>query len=91
MLVPLKGGFSSCIVSHLALGLRTSRAEPVTLLPLDARGFSMARVGHTHRQHLDGNYSGEYGPHWGMPDWDSACQGEDWARNIALPTIDLAR
>lgn len=41
------------------------------------------------RRLLNGNYSGEYSPYGALP-WDSACQGEDWARNIALPDIDLA-
>ncbi|KAK9809485.1 hypothetical protein WJX73_002812 [Symbiochloris irregularis] len=38
---------------------------------------------------LNGNYSGQYSPYGALP-YDSACQGEDWARNIAIPTIDVA-
>ena len=41
------------------------------------------------RLNLNGNYSGEYSPYGALP-WDPACQGEDWARNIELPNIDLA-
>ena len=39
--------------------------------------------------YLNQNYTEFYTPYGALP-WDTACQGEDWARNIQLPNIDLA-